>query len=99
MGPPLSLLLNSEALKPLIRQIVEEVVAALEEDRSKFDGELLAFSEEKAARLLGLESHVLRDERRRGRIQASSIVGRRIRYTRADLMNYLQGRRAIAEEV
>jgi hypothetical protein len=52
------------------------------------------FIEEEAARLLGLELHVLRDERRRGRIATSQIVGRRIRYTQADLLNYLAARRA-----
>jgi hypothetical protein len=43
---------------------------------------------------LGLHVHQLRDERRRGRIQASQIVGRRIRYLRADLERYLAERRA-----
>jgi hypothetical protein len=44
---------------------------------------------------MDLEPWVLRDERRRGRIHASQIVGRRIRYTREDLMNYLIARRFV----
>ena len=46
-----------------------------------------------AARLLGLEQHQLRDERRRGRLTASRIVNREIRYLRSDLMQYLLRRR------
>jgi hypothetical protein len=36
---------------------------------------------------------VLRDERRRGRIAASQVVGRRIRYKREDRTAYLAERR------
>jgi hypothetical protein len=34
-------------------------------------------------------THQLRDERLRGKITASKIVGGRIRYTREDLVQYL----------
>ena len=78
-------------LEPVIRRVVEETVAVLEQRRADLDGE--AFSEERASRLLDLEPHVLRDERLRGRITASQIVGRRIRYTRRDLLDYLASRR------
>jgi hypothetical protein len=44
--------------------------------------------------LLGLEAHQLRDERRRGRIAASRIVNRSIRYLRSDLMDYLHRHRS-----
>jgi hypothetical protein len=43
-----------------------------------------------------MEQHQLRDERLRGRIGASQIVGRRWRYTRDDLLRYLQSRRVEA---
>jgi hypothetical protein len=92
MTQPLSLHIESEALRPLIGQIVREVLTELERDRATVAGRM-AYSEEEAARLIGLEPHVLRDERRRGRIAASSIVGRRIRYTPADLASYLAARR------
>jgi hypothetical protein len=86
--------LGPDALRPLISEIVAEAVRQLEAARAEIPEGRLAFSEEEAARLLGLQPHVLRDERRRGRIAASSIVGRRIRYTREDLMSYLLVRRA-----
>jgi hypothetical protein len=89
----LSLQLGPDALRPLISEIVREVMQQLEAARARVPDGRLAWSEEEAARLLGLEPHVLRDERRRGRIAASSIVGRRIRYTREDLVSYLMGRR------
>src|SRR5262245_22421943 len=90
--PGVALHLDSEALRPLVRAIAAEVVAELEKSRAAL-GDRLAYSEDEAARLLGLDSWQLRDERRRGRIKASSIVGRRIRYAREDLTAYLLGRR------
>ena len=47
----------------------------------------LAFTEAEAARLLSLNTHQLRDERLRGRITASKIVGNRIAYRREDLLH------------
>jgi hypothetical protein len=88
----LSLNLSPELFRPLIQQIVSETVARLEADRAQLDGRL-AYSEVEAAKMLGLEAHVLRDERLRGGIAASAIVGRRIRYTRGDLLDYLARRR------
>src|SRR5262245_55380323 len=87
---------DPEALAPLIRAVVAETIAALDAERAGPDGQL-AFSEETAAQLLELPPHVLADERRRGRIRASQIVGRRIRYTREDLTNYLLSRRCSPE--
>lgn len=83
---------DAETLRPLVQAIVTEALAQLDADKASL-GERLAYSEEEGARLLGLETHQLRDERRRGRINASQIVGRRIRYTRDDLVAYLQSRR------
>jgi hypothetical protein len=87
----LNLQLDFEALKPLIDQVVTETLARLETVRATLECKL-AYSEPEAARLLGLEPHQLRDERRRGRIKASQIVGKRIRYTRENLMGYLLSR-------
>jgi hypothetical protein len=88
----LSLHLDVVALRPLVELVVAEVLARCREDEARL-ADRLAYSEEEAARLLGLETHQLRDERLRGRIAASQIVGRRIRYTREDLLGYLAGRR------
>jgi hypothetical protein len=85
--------LDPETLRPLVAEVVRQVLEQLDADRAKLDGPRLAYSEEEAARLLGLEPHCLRDERRRGRITASQIVGRRVRYIREDLVGYLQRRR------
>jgi hypothetical protein len=80
------------ALRPIIEQVAAELLARLEADRAGLDGKL-CYSEAEAARLLGLKEHQLRDERLRGRIRASVIVGRRIRYLHEDLMSYLMSRR------
>jgi hypothetical protein len=72
---------------------VEETLAQAEAARATLPEGRLCFSEEEAAALLGVGTHVLRDERRRGRIKASRIVGRRVRYLHRDLMDYLLARR------
>lgn len=89
---PLTLALDHTALVPLVRQIVAEALVALEAERAKVDGKL-AYSEPEAARLLDLQPWVLRGERLRGRISASKIVGRRIRYLKTDLIDYMVRRR------
>lgn len=53
--------------------------------------ERLAYSEEEAATLLGVSKNTLKFERHRGRVEASK-VGRRIRYTRQQLEDYLRRR-------
>ena len=88
---------DPEAFRPLIEQAVEAAFVRLEEARAMV-GSRLCYSEEEAAAMLGLEKTQLRDERYRGRIKASSIVCRRIRYTQADLMEYLLSRRWTKEE-
>ena len=82
-------------LAPIIAATVCEVMARIRDDETAL-ADRLAFSEQEAARLLGLESHQLRDERLRGRIAASHIVGRRIRYRREDLIGYLARHRTEA---
>jgi hypothetical protein len=91
-GAPLSLSIDPAALKPLIAAVVAQTLEALERDRATL-GDRIAYSEPEAARLLGLHAHQLRDERLRGRIAASQIVGKRIRYSREDLLDYLAARR------
>jgi hypothetical protein len=93
---PLSLYLDPAALRPIIEAVVAETITRVEERRAALPEGRLAYSEEEASRLLGLEPHVLRDERRRGRITGSRVVGRRIRYTRQDLLDYLMRTRTDA---
>ena len=83
-------------LRPLIEAVIVETVAHLRDDEAKL-GDVLAFDEPTAARMLSLEPHQLRDERLRGRITASQIVGRRIRYVREDLLAYLARNRTQAQ--
>jgi hypothetical protein len=90
-SPPLSehtgvsLAIDAESLRPLVASVVAEALAALPADSAK----TLAYTEPEAAELLGLHPHQLRDERRRGRIGCSRIVGNQVRYTRRDLLDYL----------
>jgi hypothetical protein len=85
--------INPDELRPVIEAVVAEMVAKLEIQREVLNGKL-AYSEYEAAQLISLTERQLADERRRGRIKASSIVGRRIRYLRSDLMDYLLSRRS-----
>jgi ribose 1,5-bisphosphokinase PhnN len=91
--PAVAVTFDASALRPLIAEVVREVLAQVEADRAKLPEGRLCYSEPEAAALLGVEPHVLSDERRRGRITASKIMGRRIRYLREDLVAYLRGRR------
>ena len=82
-------------LRPLVEAVVTECLARLADDEARI-GDKLAFSEDEAARLIGIESHVLRDARLRGNISASRIAGRRIRYQRQDILSYLNRNRTEA---
>jgi hypothetical protein len=91
--PALALTIAPDVLRPLVEQVVAAALAQLEAAKQTVAADdRLCYSEAEAAQLLGVEPHVLRDERLRKNIKASSIVGRRIRYTRADLVTYLAGR-------
>jgi hypothetical protein len=48
----------------------------------------LAYTEAEAAKLIGVEPHVLRDERLRGNVRGKK-VGRRVFYRREDLAEFL----------
>ena len=91
----LNVSLDADALRPVIEATVAETLARMADDDARL-GDKLAFDEPTAARLLSLEPHQLRDERLRGRITASTIVGRRIRYQRLDLLAYLARNRTEA---
>jgi hypothetical protein len=89
----LSLTLDPEALRPLIAAVVRETLAQFREAEAGLPEGRLCFSESEASRLLGLNPWQLRDCRLRGEIAASQIVGRRVRYSRQDLVGYLAARR------
>ncbi len=84
--------LDPEVLDPVIRRAVEAALAAVDADRAALDGKI-AYGEAEAARLLSLHPHQLRDERLRGRVKASIGPGRKILYSRGDLLVYLRSRR------
>jgi hypothetical protein len=88
----LDLRIEPAALGPLIRAVVAETLAATEAARAGLPDKL-AFGEAEAARLLSLHPHQLRDERLRGRIEASVGPGRKVLYTREQLLAYLAARR------
>ncbi len=91
----MQVMIDPAELAPIIAATVSEVMARIRDDEAAL-GDRLAFSEPVAARMLELEPHQLRDERLRGRIAASQIVGRRIRYLREDLIGYLARHRTEA---
>lgn len=80
--------IDPDELRPIISATVAEVLAQIRADESAV-GDKLAFSEQEAARRLDIEHHVLRDARLRGEISASRIAGRRIRYRKSDLTDYM----------
>jgi hypothetical protein len=84
----LHLAIDPAGLEPLIRAVVSATIAALDADRSAIPDKL-AFSEAEAARLLSLHPHQLRDERLAKRIKASLGPGRKVLYSRDDLLAYL----------
>jgi hypothetical protein len=92
MATSINLDLDPATLEPLIRRVVEETFARLESERARLDNGKLAYPEAEAAALLSLAPHQLRDERRRGRIKASIGPGRKVLYTRQQLIDYLVSR-------
>jgi hypothetical protein len=84
----MELKVDAEELRGLVKTIVADALAEVD---ARMRDDRLAYSEPEAADLLGLKHHVLRDERLRGRIGHTKIVGGRIRYRREDLLAYLAG--------
>jgi hypothetical protein len=88
MANGLSLSLDVELLTPLIQAVVREVLHQVEQAQAAIP-DRMAFSEEEAAALLGLEWYQLRDERLRGRVRAYVVVNGQVRYSRDDVLAYL----------
>jgi hypothetical protein len=83
--------LENSDLAPMVRRIVAQTLAELQNDGDRLDK--LAFTEPEAAALLSMEPWQLRDERRDGRIGASVGRGGKILYAKSDLLRYLESRR------
>lgn len=77
-------------LRAIVRETVGQVLAEIEARRPDLDGRLV-YSEPEAADLLGLKHHQLRDLRLAGKIEHCRVVGKRIRYSREQLLGYLAG--------
>ena len=80
----MQLVLDNEALKPLIRAIVAEVTTTI----GPTGANRLAYTEPEAAAALGIRPHQLRDARLRGEIRSTRLGGR-IGYTTTALQAYL----------
>lgn len=91
----LVLALDEPAFRAVLSELIDAGLAKLDAARTAIP-ERLAFTEAEAARLIGLSPHQLRDERRRGRIVGSKIVGNQTRYLRSDLVAYLMRQRTDA---
>jgi len=78
---------NMDDIHPIIEIAVSETLRQIEGNEAKMV-DRIAFPEDEAARLLGVNRHVLRDCRLRGEIEGSK-VGKRIVYTRDQLVKFL----------
>lgn len=85
--------LTVEDLERLIESSVSKALASARECEALLPTNRLAYTEQEAASLLGVNYHVLRDARIRGDIVATK-VGSRHAYTHADLLTYLEGNKA-----
>jgi hypothetical protein len=75
--------LDEDELRPLIREVVAEVLQTVDWPEGR-----IALTEAEAAEACGVRRHVLRDLRLAGKITGRRL-GKRIVYTRQDLLNAL----------
>ena len=81
----MQLVLDPKEMRGLVREVVEQVLGAID-----WPAERIALSEEEAAKALGVGRHVLRDARLNDGDLKHHRVGKQIRYTRADLLDFLE---------
>ena len=86
----LSMRVDVGKLRPLLHQLVLEVLANVPADFQT--SHRLAYPEPEAAALIGIPQHSLRDCRLRGEIQGLKI-GKRICYMRDELVTFLLSKR------
>ncbi|GEM_PF-3405865 len=91
-SPHVVINLDNDTLEPLVKRIVEEVLTRqhLLSPTGHDLGDQLMYSEQQAARKLGMTPLALRDERLRGRIECLKR-GRQVRYLPAHLSDYVAG--------
>ncbi len=82
---------DADDLKPLVAQVVSEVLEQTADDNARFAGRL-AFPEAEAAALLGIKPTVLRACRGRQEIVAFK-AGRKIMYSREELKKFMKRQR------
>jgi hypothetical protein len=87
----MQMMFDGDELAPLIERVVIQVLDRRAANDAKLDGRL-AFTEPEAAALLGVKPYVLRDCRLRGEVEGSKI-GKRIMYSREELMKLLAANR------
>ncbi len=80
----MDLRIDPSELRPLVREVVEEVLSML----PQCDEPRLGWRESEAATLLGMAPHQLRDRRLEGRIRATKL-GRSWYYSRDELIKML----------
>lgn len=78
--------LEPGVLRPLIHMVVAEMIARVQAEQAEVQGRL-RFPEQQAVALIGGQSHVLGDARRRSEINGSCI-GKRILHERAELVTF-----------
>ena len=76
-------------LQPLIEEVVAATLRQLADVERKLPDGRLGFPESEAAQRMGVAQHVLRDARLRGEINGRR-VGKRIVYSRDELLRYLE---------
>src|SRR5262249_25020196 len=81
--------LSGDELRPVVQEVVRAVLDEFTGIKQLVHGKL-ALTEEQAACLLGLNPWQLSDLRLAGNTGFSRIVGNRVRYTVADLLDYLR---------
>ncbi len=81
--------LNGDELRPIVQEAVRLAIAELVNLNQLVHGKL-ALTEAHAAELIELHSWQLRDVRYDGKIGFSKVTGGKIRYTQADVLEYLR---------
>ena len=80
---PTTIQLDPADLRPMLETVMREIFGLLDWPPGR-----LALTEPEAAAAIGVARHVLRDARLAGELHGRR-VGRRVVYTRADLITYL----------
>jgi hypothetical protein len=90
--PGINLNIEPSELQPLIAEVVKATIAALDAERAQPNA-WLAYTKVEAAAMIGQQPYQLREERRKGRIEAGGGTARRTLNARGALLAYLAVRR------